>query len=480
MRPRSIAGPIILISIGVLFLVNNLRPDIRLFTLITTYWPFLLIGWGALRLAEILSWHGQGRPLPQFGISGGEWTLAIVMAFLGTGFLYGSRFDHDWPRGFRMRGLEMLGEPFDYPLSGVKQTATDSPKIVLEKFRGNARITGTDSNEVKVTGNKRVRAFDRSEADRNNQSTPFEIVEQGGVMIIRMNHDRITNSSQVSADIELLVPKGASIDAHGRRGDFDINDIRGAVEITSDNAGVRMNNIGGAVRLDLIASDVVKVTNAKSNVEVKATRGQELEFENIEGSLSVNGNYHGDMQFRAVKKVFRFDSIRTVFRIENVPGIVRINSGNISGSNLMGPIVLTTNSKDVEFTDFTNSLEVTVDKGDLEIRPGRIPVGKIAANTKSGRVEIALPAVAKFDLTATTDKGEVENEWGSPLEMERSGRRMKLTGATGQGPAITAHTNRGNVVIRKGDLTVTPSAPAAPKAPVTPKAPESPVKQTDL
>ncbi len=478
MRPRSIAGPIILISIGVLFLVNNLRPDIRLFTLITTYWPFLLIGWGGLRLVEILSWHGQGRPLPQFGISGGEWILAITMAFLGTGFLYGSRIDRDWGRGFRMRGLEMLGEPFDYSLSGVKQTSTVSPKIVIEKFRGNARITGTDSNEVKVTGSKRVRAFDRAEADRNHQATPFEIVEQGGVIIIRMNHDRITNSSQVSADIEVMAPKGASIDAHGRRGDFDINDIGGGVEITSDNAGVRMNNIGGAVRIDLKNSDVVKVTNAKNSVEVKSARGQELEFENIEGALSVNGNFHGDMQFRAVKKVFRFESPRTSFRIENIPGIVRINSGNITGSNLMGPIVLNTNSKDVEFSDFTNSLDVTVDKGDLEIRPGRVPVGKIAANTKGGRVEIALPAVAKFDLTATTDKGEVENEWGVPLEMERSGRKMKLTGTTGQGASITAHTNRGNVVIRKGELAGTP--PAAPTAPAAPKPPVAPVKETQL
>ena len=478
MRPRSIAGPIILISIGALFLVNNLRPDIRLFTLLTTYWPFLLIGWGVLRLAEILSWHGQGRPLPRTGISGGEWTLAITMAFLGTGFFYGSRIDRDWPRGFRMRGIEMLGEPFDYPLSGLKKATTDSPKIVIEKFRGNARITGTDSNEVKVTGSKRVRAFDRAEADRNDKSTPFEIVEQGGVIIIRMNHDRIGNSSQLSADIEVLAPKGASIDAHGRRGDFDINDIRGAVEITSDNAGVRMNNIGGAVRLDLKASDVVKVTNAKNNVEVKTTRGQELEFENIEGSLSVTGDYHGDMLFRAVKKVFRFQSTRTSFRIENIPGIVRINSGNITGSNLMGPIVLNTTSKDVEFSDFTNSLEVTVDKGDLEIRPGRIPVGKIAANTKGGRVEIALPSLSKFDLTATTDKGEVENEWGVPLEMERTGRRTKLTGTTGQGPSITAHTNRGNVVIRKGELAVAPPTP--PSAPVAPKEPTAPVKETQL
>ena len=363
----------------------------------------------------------------------------------------------------------------------VDLNTQDKMKIVLQEILQDKIFLDT-SNEVKVTGNKRVRAFNRSDADRNDQSTPFEIVEQGGVFIIRMNHNRLTDSSQVSADIEVLVPKGAAIDAHGRRGDFDINDIRGAVEITSDNAGVRMNNIGGAVRVDLKNSDVVRVTNAKSNVEVKSSRGSELEFDSIDGSLSVEGDFRGDMQFRTVKKTFKFKSMRTDFRIENIPGSVRINSGNITGSNLVGPIVLNTNSKDVEFSDFTNSIDVSVDKGDLEIRPGRIPIGKIAANTRGGRVEIALPPQSKFDLLATTDKGEVENDWGSPLEMERNGRKMRLAGSTGAGPNITAHTNRGNVVIRKGDLA--PSAPPAPPspsaAPTPPAAPKTPVKETQL
>ena len=75
MTRRSIVGPIILILIGGLFLANNLRPDIPMLEFLGRYWPFMLIGWGSVRLVEILIWTVRGKPLPANGISGGEWFL---------------------------------------------------------------------------------------------------------------------------------------------------------------------------------------------------------------------------------------------------------------------------------------------------------------------------------------------------------------------------------------------------------------------
>ena len=54
MTGRSIVVPLLLIGLGVLFLANTLNPEMPLFRLVAEYWPFLLIGWGALRLIEIL------------------------------------------------------------------------------------------------------------------------------------------------------------------------------------------------------------------------------------------------------------------------------------------------------------------------------------------------------------------------------------------------------------------------------------------
>ena len=48
MRPRSIIGPLLLILVGALFLVNNLHPGLPWVDLVSKYWPYLLIAWGAL------------------------------------------------------------------------------------------------------------------------------------------------------------------------------------------------------------------------------------------------------------------------------------------------------------------------------------------------------------------------------------------------------------------------------------------------
>src|SRR4051794_11152325 len=72
-RRGSVIGPIILIVIGAIFLVNNIRPDLSVIDMLVRYWPFLLIAWGVLRLVEIFFSALQSKPYPTRGLSGGEW-----------------------------------------------------------------------------------------------------------------------------------------------------------------------------------------------------------------------------------------------------------------------------------------------------------------------------------------------------------------------------------------------------------------------
>ena len=70
MRTRSLTGPLLLLIVGGLFLWRNLHPDTPVFELIAQYWPFLLIGWGVLRLAEVAFWS-QARTRAFSGGVGG-------------------------------------------------------------------------------------------------------------------------------------------------------------------------------------------------------------------------------------------------------------------------------------------------------------------------------------------------------------------------------------------------------------------------
>src|SRR5579871_839937 len=106
MRRSSIAAPLILILLGVIFLLRNLYPEIPLMEYLSRYWPFLLIFWGVLRLAEILFWAAASRPLPRFGVTSGEWLVIVFLCLFGASLHAARGISTWWPRGrFSMGGL---------------------------------------------------------------------------------------------------------------------------------------------------------------------------------------------------------------------------------------------------------------------------------------------------------------------------------------------------------------------------------------
>ncbi len=474
MRRTSVVAPLLLIGIGALFLFRNLYPELPLMDYLARYWPVLLIIWGGLRLAEILIWASMSKPLPRRGVSGGEWILIIILCFFG-GTLYVARggWNSWWPGRLHLSGLEMFGESFEYSIAGEK-AASKAPKIIVESFRGNARIVGGDVASVKVTGHKTVRSMDQNSANRADSQTPLEIVGEGDQITIRTNQDRASGEDRATADLEITVPKGASIEAHGRRGDFDITDINGNVEIVSDNAGVRLQNIGGEARVDLRASDIVRATNVKGAIDLKG-RGHDVELQSIEGPVTITGSYTGVLQFRELAKPLHFHGQYTELSAEKV-GQIRMPIGQFTAIDLIGPVRLTTRNRDVSITDISNSLEISVDRGDIELRPGKLPLGRMDIHTRSGQVELALPPAAKFDITATATHGDISNEFGGGLHQENDRRGATLRGTVGTGgPTLNIQSERGQITVRKASAedvsgaSRTPDAPPAPGAPKPPK-----------
>jgi DUF4097 and DUF4098 domain-containing protein YvlB len=449
MRRSSIIAPLLLILIGATFLMRNVWPDIPLGDLVSRYWPFLLIAWGGLRLLEILTWAATSKPLPRSGISGGEWVLVIFLCIIGSA-MYSARHYTWLPNGRSLRGLMVnMGESFDFTIAPAEKPASKSPRIVIESFRGNARITGTESDTVKVSGRKTIRSFQQADADKANGQTPLEIVAQGDQLIVRTNQDRVSDDLRVSEDLEIAVPKGSSVEGHGKFGDFDIRDITGTVDIVSDNAGVRLDNIGGNVRVEVRKSDIVRATGVKGAVDLKG-RGQDVDLQNIDGQVSINGDFMGQVQFRNLAQPLRLEGSHTEFHVEKLPGQVHMSLGDFTGNNIIGPVRLNSRSRDVQISDFTQSLEITLDRGDIELRPGsKNPLPKMDVRTRSGDIDLAIPAAAKFELKLTTSRGEVHNEYGPPLTVEEDHRGGTISGNVGGGPQLHLDTGRGQVTVRK-------------------------------
>ena len=450
MRRASVIGPLLLILIGAWFLISSLRPDLPLLEVAARYWPVLLIGWGLLRLVEIVVWAARSRPLPQAGLSGGEWTLIVLICLVGSGLYVANRY-RPWHRlgVISSKRVEMFGRTYDFTVAEQQKPAGKAPRILLENLYGNVRFIGADVEQVKVSGRKSVRALESGDAERADQQSALEISAEGEQIVVRTNQDRVTGEQRVTADLEVTVPRGASLEARARSGEFEISELSGDVDISSDRARVRLRNIGGQVRVNLRRSDGITAQEVKGGVEIAGDRGGEVELQDIGGPVRVNGSFYGPLQFRNLAQSLRFQSERTELRVEKVPGQLFTDLRELTGRDLVGPIHLSTRSRDIQLEEFTGDLELALDQGDVSLRPAQAALARIEARTRRGHIEVALPESAQFQLRASTAHGDVNNDFGPALKAESEGRGARLQSTAAQGPEIVLSTDRGSITVRK-------------------------------
>ena len=442
MRARSLAGPLILIGMGALFLWNNIRPEIPIWNLVAQYWPFFLIAWGLLQLIEIGVTAAAERPLPR-AIGGGGIVLVVLVCLIGSAMYTANR--HGWR--FGPGRLEIFGEQFDYPVN-QQAAAGNARRIVFQNLRGNLRITGGDVPEIRVTGRKTVRAFRKTDADQADQATPLEISTEGDLIIVQGNHGRVSGDRRVTADLEVTIPRKLAVETHSRSGDVDITDVAGDVDVNSDRADVRLSKVGGNTRVALRRSDLIRAADVKGNLELEG-RGSDVQLENVTGQVTINGSYGGSLSFKNLTRPLHFESQNTDLWVEALPGQINMDLGELTAKNLVGPIRLKTKTKDVRIEDFTDSLELETERGDIALQPGKLPLGRIEAHSRTGKIELALPERAAFQLTATAERGEAMNDFGPPIEKQTDGRASTLKGGTANGPEISITTARGSVLVRK-------------------------------
>jgi DUF4097 and DUF4098 domain-containing protein YvlB len=466
MKRASIAGPLILILIGTAFLVKNIWPDIRLFELVMNYWPFVLIGWGVLRLGEILVAYSRGSQLPVAGVSGGEWALVILFTVVSSSIWGIERWSHDNFGRIRVGGVEVFGETFEYPVQAFSARAGAKPKVIVENPRGAVRINAATSEEITVSGRKTVKALDRARANELDRASRIENSVNGDVVNLRVASSE-KEGATISADLDITVPAGASVEIRGRSGDVEVTGVTGGVTVDRENAGVRLVKVGGKVSVDVRKLEILRATGVAGDLTLRG-RGRDIELEDVTGSVMVDGSYSGETQLRRIAGIVRFQSPVTEFRVESVPGELDLSLSSLTAVNVKGPVVLKAKSKDVQLTDVTDAIELEVGRGDVEIRQAKLPLARMHVEVDSGDIELALPGAAKFSISGETARGEVANSFDEKFKVEQEGGGAKLTGTTGAGPELRLKTRRGLFNLRKMSAAETatvdrPASPAAPK-----------------
>src|SRR5207245_7712009 len=117
--------------------------------------------------------------------------------------------------------------------------------------------------------------------------------------------------------------------------------------------------------------------------------------ENIAGQVTMNGSYSGTLQFKNLAKPLHLESRNTDLTVAQVPGTISMDLGDFTAQNLVGPVHLVTRSKDIHFEEFSNSLELETERGDIDLKREERPLAKIDARSRQGNIDLDLPATAK-------------------------------------------------------------------------------------
>ena len=446
MKARSITGPVLLVIVGSAFLVNNIWHDIPLWKVALEYWPLLLIAIGVVGLFEALYYASRGVPNPPRPLAGGGiFWLVMLVAFFSwadtTGNLQFGPFSH---------GIGVFGTDYTYSVSAAGQ-AHGVTRVVIDGLRGIVKVEGQDAGgDVKVTGKKSVRAMSKSDADKADGQSPYRVDREGDLLYIRIADPKDSDHVTITGELEIWVPKGIDVEVQGRNGDLTIEGISGGVTVASGRGDVRVSDVGKDVKVESNRSGLIRVASVKGKVDLEGPKGGDVEIENIAGDVSVQGEYGGSIEFRNLTKSLHFVSQASDLHLEGVPGSVKLDSGDLKITNVVGPLKFHSSRKDVTIEDLTGSLELTVDHGDVQVTQTKTPLAKMDIHSHNGEITLALPEKAAFDVNLRTSHGEVTNDFNDDLKIETSGRKGSITGKQGSNsPEIKADTDRGPVTLKK-------------------------------
>lgn len=457
MKNRSFAGPIIIIALGAIFLINNVVPDLSVWRLLGDWWPLLLIGFGGIRLAEVLYGHFSGYNASQAGVPymqpgrsiGLGWIIAIVL--VGIAISIPHHMHPDWNFGpLRTSGFEIFGEEYTYQTTRVAP-ANGAKRLVLDNLRGNLSVTGSDGSDVRVEGQKLIHAFKHEAANTVNDQTRIELVPDGDTMFVRATEPANPEQAHVTVQLEITIPKGMSVEARGKSGDLSITSIAGSVDVSSQRGEIHLKDIGGDSKLDVEHADLIHGSDLKGAIEIDG-KGRDIQLENVGGEVTITGDFSGSLEFRNLAQQVHFESDQTDLKLAKLTGTMNMDLRDLHVEDFTGPVTFSTHSRDVHFEKFSGPASIELAHGDVDLEPeGSHKLGKIDVHSRDGNIEVALPANAQFALNAITGQGEVTNDYGDGIVSGTEGKGNSLRSANGAGPDVTLNTGRGTITVKKQD-----------------------------
>jgi len=461
---RSFAGPVVLIIVGTFFLLSNMGVISwdKFWEWFSSYWPVLLIVWGVIKIIEYQQANRAGERARGIGAGGVMLVVLVVVCGLIAHEAYKYRGTmHGWCEDPDVQGLPWCGHTYNYT-DELQQAFPAGGSLHVNTQRGAINVTVSDDNQIHVSVHKRINADRQEQADEWNKKTRPQITVNGQVVTLEANTQG-AGDHPVSDDLDVAIPRKASVVLSSRHGDISVMGRDGNADITSRNGDISITDLNGAATVNLDDSSA-RLSQIASDVVLQG-RAREVSLEDIKGTARLDGDFRESVRLARIAKAVNFKSSRTDMSFTRLDGDLDLEQGDLEASNVTGPFNLNTRHKDIRISGVSSNVQVRNENGPVEIEVTKL--GNLQVENDRADIRVFIPEKSSFQVEAQARNGDIQTDFNE-LKIENGDNRATATGSVNGGTSrIVLNNQHGSIEIRKGEAVAPPPAP--PKPPKTPK-----------
>ncbi len=398
---RSLAGPVLLVTLGiVLLLLQTGRLHwAGVLTWLSVWWPAILIGAGIVMLIEWaldtrLNATGGSTP-PRRILGGPAATLLVLLALTGAGLMAARRsgswvqenMDNDLIHNGIGDWRQLFGGHSDFtqdlqaPLAPAGELTVDNP-------HGDLTITGSsEDGQVHVTVHQHLFTWQQDDLDsrRRREEPKFS----GG-----RDHLILTTQPQEQddADLTISLPHNASLILRSGHGDVSVEEVHGAATITAHDGDVKLTALRGAVRLNTGDDNATVTAHSLGSGLVLEGHSGDIDLSDVDGGVTLHGDFFGTTQLQRIRGQVNFQSSFTRFDCAGVPGSLVVEGRNdLTAHHLLGPLTINTSDRNVSLDGIRGAANITDRNGSVAVVLAG-PVQPMHIADVNGLIEVSVPA----------------------------------------------------------------------------------------
>ncbi len=465
LRPPSVVGPVVLITVGTIALLieTGRLNSLHLWDWYIRWWPLLLIGVGLLSLGEW--WLDRSRGIGSGYRHSHGGLVTLILAFVALGYLihYTSRglsgmhvFGHGQEQDDFFAHL--LGQEHDDDRN-LNQTIPAGAGIDIQVPHGDVTVTLSGDDQIHVQAHQVVYASNERDAQRNLDALAPQLTVHGQSVTLRAAD---TNNGR--ADLTIEIPRGSIPKVTAGHGDVTLEGLVGDASVTAQQGDVKVDNVAGAIQVHM-SKGQFNAHGIKGDLALQG-RMDDVSISEVQGRVALDGDFFGDTNLTNIPGPVHFHSSRTDVEVASIPGDLSIDSGDLQLNNAQGPARVSTSAKDVECSGITGDLRVEDGDGDISVGAVK-PLGELQIHNRNGEIHLTVPQGAGFQLQATAKNGDIDSKLDLPVT--ESGEGHSVSGVVGGGgPKIDLLSDHGDIEINHVDSVMAPPVPPAPPQPPQP------------